>query len=231
MIPPGRRRHLHFPPSSSPPHPITLAVARDRAFCFYYAENLRLLEAAGVRLAFFSPLLDAALPEGAAGLYLGGGYPELHGGALAANASMRQSVREFCWSGRPVLAECGGFMYLMESLADLGEREHAMCGVFPFRAVMGKRFAALGYREVTTRAATPLGPAGTVVRGHEFHYSRLAGGAGDVLATYAMTGRKGPIDAAEGFLVRRTLGSYVHLHFAGAPEVAAHFAAACAEGR
>jgi cobyrinic acid a,c-diamide synthase len=208
-----------------------IGIARDRAFCFYYAENLRLLEAAGAELVSFSPLADDTLPPDLDGLYLGGGYPELHAARLAENAAMRRAVREFCRSGRPVLAECGGFMYLMASVADGEGREHPMAGVFPIRAAMGQRFAALGYREVTTREATLLGPAGTCVRGHEFHYSRLAGGSAEVPAVYALAGRKGPIDAPEGFLAGRTLGSYVHLHFGGNPETAAHFVAACRECR
>nr|WP_043794234.1 cobyrinate a,c-diamide synthase [Solidesulfovibrio fructosivorans] len=214
-------------PSTSP----LIGVARDAAFCFYYAENLRLLEAAGAQLAYFSPLADTALPEGVGGLYLGGGYPELFAQQLAANAAMRGAIREFCAAGRPVLAECGGFMYLMESLVDKAGRSQAMAGVFPFRAIMGERFSALGYREAVTRADTPLGPAGTRLRGHEFHYSRLDGDTGEVAAVYALTGRKGPIDAPEGFLRGNTLGSYVHLHFGGNPRAAAHFAACCAKGR
>jgi cobyrinic acid a,c-diamide synthase len=197
---------------------------------FYYGENLRLLEAAGARLVPFSPLADAGLPEGLSGLYLGGGYPELQARTLAANTAMREAVREFCAAGRPVYAECGGFMYLMETLEDLGGESHAMCGVFPLRAVMGRRFAALGYREVTTRAATCLGPAGTVLRGHEFHYSRLAAVPGDVCAVYAMTGRKGVLAAPEGFVAGGSLGSYVHVHFGSNPAAAAAFVAACAEG-
>ncbi|UJX43189.1 cobyrinate a,c-diamide synthase [Desulfovibrio sp. JY] len=216
--------------STSSTSPI-IGVARDAAFCFYYAENLRLLEAAGATLAYFSPLTDTALPEGMGGLYLGGGYPELFAQELAANAAMREAVRAFCAAGRPVLAECGGFMYLMESLVDKEGREQAMAGVFPFRATMGERFSALGYREATTRADTPLGPAGTRLRGHEFHYSRLEGDTGQVPAVYALTGRKGPIDAPEGFLRGNTLGSYVHLHFGGTPRAAAHFVASCAKGR
>ena len=208
-----------------------LGVARDRAFCFYYAENLRLLAEAGVELVEFSPLADAALPPGLSGLYLGGGYPELSAATLAANAGMRRSVRDFCRSGRPVLAECGGFMYLMDGLTDLAGREYAMCGVYPLGAVMGGRFAALGYREVVTRARTLLGPAGTRLRGHEFHYSRLAGPTDAVATAYSMTGRKGPIDAPEGFMAGGTLGSYVHLHFGGTPGAAAHFAAACEAAR
>jgi cobyrinic acid a,c-diamide synthase len=208
-----------------------LGVARDAAFCFYYAENLRLLEEAGLTLVPFSPLEDAALPPGLDGLYFGGGYPELSAAALAANAGMLAGVRAFCGSGRPVLAECGGFMYLMETLTDLAGVEHAMAGVFPFRAVMGGRFAALGYRQVTTLAATLLGSAGTRLRGHEFHYSRIVGETGTVPGVYAATGRKGPIEGRHGFLSGGTLGSYVHVHFASNPQAAVHFAQACLEAR
>ena len=208
-----------------------LGVARDAAFCFYYAENLRLLEAAGLTLVPFSPLTDAALPQRLDGLYFGGGYPELHAAALAANAGMLAGVRAFCRSGRPVLAECGGFMYLMETLKDLAGGEHAMAGVFPFRAAMGERFAALGYRQITTLAATPLGPAGSRLRGHEFHYSRIVGETGTVPGVYAATGRKGPLEGRHGFLSGGALGSYVHLHFASNPQAATHFAQACREAR
>ncbi|QAZ68488.1 cobyrinate a,c-diamide synthase [Solidesulfovibrio carbinolicus] len=206
-----------------------IGVACDRAFSFYYGENLRLLEAAGARIVPFSPLDDAGLPEGLGGLYFGGGYPELHADTLAANAAMRRAVREFCIAGRPVYAECGGFMYLMESLVELEGRSHGLCGVFPMTAVMGSRFAALGYREVTTRAASCLGPAGTTLRGHEFHYSRLAAVPDGAPAIYAMTGRGGVVAGPEGFVVQQTLGSYVHLHFGSNPAAAAAFVAACAE--
>lgn len=215
--------------TSSPRPRARLGVARDAAFCFYYAENLRLLEAAGLELVFFSPLAETALPEGLGGLYLGGGYPELHGPALSQNAGMLRAVRQFCASGRPVLAECGGFMYLMQELVDLSGKPQAMAGVFPFRAVMGERFAALGYREATLLADTPLGPAGTRLRGHEFHYSRLTDDAGDVPDVYALTGRQGPVAGRHGFLLGATLGSYLHLHLAGTPQAAGHFARACRE--
>ncbi len=210
---------------------IRLGVARDAAFCFYYAENLRLFEAAGMELVPFSPLTDRALPEGLDGLYFGGGYPELHAARLAANAGMLAGVRAFCASGRPVLAECGGFMYLMASLADLSGNEHAMAGVFPFRAAMGERFSALGYRQVTTLADTLLGPAGTRLRGHEFHYSRIVGDVEGVADVYAAVGRKGELPGRHGFLRGGTLGSYVHLHFGSCPQAAEAFARACREGR
>jgi len=224
---PGRRPCRGGPGGVEP----LLGIARDQAFCFYYAENLRLLEAAGARLVEFSPLTDTALPPGLGGLYLGGGYPELHAARLAGNAAMRRAVREFCAGGRPVYAECGGFMYLMDALTDLDGRQWPMAGVFALRATMGQRFAALGYREVVARADTLLGPAGTTARGHEFHYSRIEAVPAGVPAVYGLTGRKGVIDAPEGFVAKGTLGSYVHLHFGGNPAIAAHFAAACREGR
>jgi cobyrinic acid a,c-diamide synthase len=233
----GQGAALDLPGGIIPPGPperrevVRLGVARDRAFCFYYQENFRHLVAAGAELVPFSPLADAALPEGLDGLYLGGGYPELSGERLAANTDLRRAVRDFCLAGRPVVAECGGFMYLMQSLTDPDGHEHPMAGVFPFQAVMGPRLAALGYRQVTTRAETPLGPAGTVLRGHEFHYSSLTRDDGDVPAVYALSGRLGDLDDREGFLVGQTLGSYVHLHFGGNPHAARHFVAACRKGR
>lgn len=207
---------------------VRLGVARDQAFCFMYEENLRLFAAAGAELVFFSPLADQRLPDGLQGLYLPGGYPELHAKALSRNSGMLSDIHGFCLSGRPVYAECGGFMALMESLADTEGRIWPMAGVFPCEARMGGRFAALGYREARFTADTPLGPAGTVVRGHEFHYSHLVAPP-DVPAAYALEGRTGRLDAPEGFLRGNTLGSYVHLHFASNPEVVGHFVAAMAK--
>lgn len=207
-----------------------IGVARDEAFCFYYAENLRLLRAAGAELIPFSPLRDKALPEGVQGLYLGGGYPELHCEALSANRRMRKEILEFASARRPVYAECGGFMYLMRSIRDLKGRSHRMAGVFPFEAAIEPRLRALGYREVTTRRESLLGPAGIRVRGHEFHYSRpmTARGEGSELI-YRMTGREGSGPEEEGFAFERTLGSYVHLHWGSNPDVPGWFVAACKE--
>ncbi|WFS62206.1 cobyrinate a,c-diamide synthase [Pseudodesulfovibrio thermohalotolerans] len=209
---------------------VTIGLARDNAFCFYYEENLRLLREAGARLVEFSPLADARLPEHLDGLYLGGGYPELYAFELGQNTRMRRDIKEFCESGRPVYAECGGFMLLMNDIVT-GRGRYAMTGVYPVRAEMNERFRALGYREIATREATVLGPAGIVARGHEFHYSSLQeDGASDSLRpVYSMSGRKGPIDAPEGFVTQNTLGSYVHLHFGSNPEIARSFVRACIE--
>ncbi|MFZ5427288.1 MAG: cobyrinate a,c-diamide synthase [Thermodesulfobacteriota bacterium] len=217
-------------PVQDAPPAVRLGVARDRAFCFLYGENLRLLRAAGAEPVFFSPLEDSRLPDGLDGLYLPGGYPEMHAGALSANASMLADLRSFCLSGRPALAECGGFMTLMEGFTDLEGRFHAMAGVFPCSARMGTRFAALGYREAVFQAATPLGPPGTVARGHEFHYSSLEA-LPEVSSAYSLSGRTGPIDTPEGFLAAGTLGSYVHLHFASNPELARNFVASMLKAR
>lgn len=209
---------------------VTIGLARDAAFCFYYEENIRLLREAGARIVEFSPIDSPHLPDGLDGLYLGGGYPELYAFDLGQNTRLRRDIKEFCESGRPVYAECGGFMYLMNDIiTDRGR--YAMSGVFPVRAEMGKKFRSLGYREVTFKSPTPLGPASTVARGHEFHYSAIQAGESAVTMpyTYTMTGRKGVIHAPEGFLINETLGSYVHLHFGSCPEMAAEFVQRCRE--
>ena len=204
----------------------TIAVARDPAFQFYYPDNLEALERAGARLAFWSPIADTALPE-ADGLYLGGGYPELYGRELAANGPMREAVRAFARSGRPVYAECGGLMYLAESLTDLDGSVWPMAGVLPAPVVMERTRLVIGYREVMLTSAGPLGPAGTRARGHEFHCSRLGDVPASVARLYTVTdGREGTA-RTEGFVVGATLMSYVHLHFGSNPALAANFVAAC----
>jgi len=125
-----------------------IGVARDRAFCFYYEDNFDLLRAAGAELVFFSPLEDRCLPEGLDGLYLGGGYPELYARELSGNLDMRQAIYDWAESGRPLYAECGGFMYLSEGIAGDDGEVLPMAGVFPVTARMQKKRASLGYREV-----------------------------------------------------------------------------------
>jgi cobyrinic acid a,c-diamide synthase len=206
---------------------IRIGYARDRAFCFYYEENLRQLRQAGAELVPFSPLEDINLPPALRGLYLGGGYPELHAGQLAANEAMRGKIRNFCLSGKPVYAECGGFMYLMQSLRTRDGREHPMAGVFDFSCSMEKRHQALGYREVELAASMHLGGSGERVRGHEFHYSSLHGTDPSAREAYRVFDRCGRNDASGGFLKAGCLGSYVHLHFGSNPAMATRFVEAC----
>jgi cobyrinic acid a,c-diamide synthase len=205
---------------------VTIAVARDRAFQFYYPDNLEALQRAGARVVFWSPVADAALPE-ADGLYLGGGYPELYGRELAENAPMREAVRGFAASGRPVLAECGGLMYLAESLTDLDGRRWPMAGVLPADVTMERGRLVLGYREVTLGAAGPLGAAGTRARGHEFHCSRLGEVPASIPCLFAATDGSGGAPRPEGFVVGSASMSYVHLHFGSNPALADNLVAAC----
>ena len=221
------------PPDDQPgaPKTVRIGVARDRAFSFCYAENLRLLESAGAELAFFSPVADSRLPEDVDGLYLPGGYPELSAEALSNNASLRRDVLGFSRSGRPVLAECGGLIYLADTLVNGFGRHWRMSGVFPARVVMDKGLAALGYREVRLARDCLLGPAGTMARGHEFHYSRFEPAPPDAATAFLVSDRKGPRPGPEGFLSGETLGTYIHLHFGSNPALAGNFARRCLEFR
>lgn len=143
--------------------PVTIGVAMDEAFCFYYDDNLRMLEQLGAKLIFFSPLHDETLPR-ADGLLFGGGYPELHGKELEQNSSMRSAVRASAETGMPILAECGGFMYLQESMCDLEGRPCEMAAVLPGRSENTGKLGRFGYVELTDSLT------GLKIKGHEFHY-------------------------------------------------------------
>jgi cobyrinic acid a,c-diamide synthase len=204
---------------------VRIGVAHDAAFCFYYRDNLALLRGAGAELVYWSPLTDSALPL-VDGLYLGGGYPELHASTLAANKAILNSVRIFAAEGRPIYAECGGLMYLAEALEDLDGTTHPMVGLLPATVRMRPRRLSLSYTEVTFQAASPLGPAGTVARGHEFHFSSLDPVPATVPRAYRLRRRRGD-ERDEGYQIGNALLSYVHLHFASNPHMAASFVEAC----
>ena len=216
--------------SSLPPR---IGVARDNAFCFYYQDNLELLEAAGADLVSFSPVRDKALPENLDGMYLGGGYPELFAAALADNENLRKQIREKSRAGMPIYAECGGFMYLCREIRDKEGHIHPMTGCFPFTANMFPRLRSLGYREITLTRDTLLGSRGQTIRGHEFHYSEIGKNAlGQGIETvYGITDRAGQEKIPEGYQQGQTLGSYIHLHFGSQPSVAEHFVARCLKYR
>ncbi|EFK09436.1 cobyrinic acid a,c-diamide synthase [delta proteobacterium NaphS2] len=204
-----------------------IGIAKDEAFCFYYPENLRLLRQAGAQLVPFSPMRSKSLPEEIHGLYLGGGYPELNCRVLAENRSLLKAIRDFGMDGRPIYAECGGFMFLMREIEDLEGRVFPMVGLFPMRAKMDHRLKSLGYREIETLAESILGPAGIRVRGHEFHYSHMQNVAADQACIYRLRDRKAVSGNREGFVQKRVLGSYVHLHWGSNPEAAHNFATYC----
>lgn len=216
------------PPAPLPgPRPV-IAYAHDAAFSFYYAENLDLLRRCGGDLCPFSPLADMALPPGTAALYLGGGYPELHAGRLAANRPLHAALRVAIAGGMPCYAECGGLMYLTEGLTDAEDRHHPMVGALPGRAVMGRQRVRLGYATVRALADTPLLRAGETARGHEFHYSAWEGMPADTPRAYHVAPRQGSPPRPEGYARGNLLASYVHLHFWSEPLLARRFVAAAA---
>lgn len=148
-----------------------LAVAMDKAFCFYYDDNFRLFKDAGIDLAFFSPLDNEPVPKGACGLYLGGGYPEIYAERLSKNETAKLSVAAAFHKKMPMIAECGGFMYLHEAIETLDGRVWPMCGVISGRAKMTEKLGPFGYIDIVLKKDGLLGRAGDCIKGHEFHYS------------------------------------------------------------
>ena len=212
-------------PAQPQPKRAVIAVAQDRAFSFYYQDSLDLLTAWGAEIAPFSPLDDAALPENAGGVYLGGGFPELFAAELADNAPMLRSMRNAVAAGLPVYAECGGLMYLGRSLSDLAGRQFPMVGVIPVVSSMEGRRLHLGYREVAAQADGPLLRAGAQVRGHEFHWSVLQEPPDAAGAAYQVLNQAG---RPEGFRAGSVWASYIHVHLGSRPGLAQRFVATCA---
>ncbi len=200
---------------------VTIAVARDGAFRFYYEDNLDILRHRGARIRFFSPLKDRSVGEGIDAVYLGGGYPELYAGELSANGDLLAQLRDLAGKGLPVYGECGGFMYLTEEIIDGEGRSFPMAGLLPGKARLGEKLKALGYCETETNCDTILGQRGTRGRGHVFHWSALEeGNTGEPLV---FTVRKGTRVLEEGFQRHNVLGSWVHHHFAANPAMAGSF--------
>lgn len=197
-----------------------IALAHDEAFCFYYADNLELLEQAGAELVPFSPIRDR-LPENIDGIYLGGGYPELHAEQLAENTTTRDAIRDFASTGGPIYGECGGLMYLAQTL-ELDGKSHPMCGVLPFSTEMPAGLA-LSYVEVTTTGG--LFGSGQTARGHIFHHSAITGPPTDAGCYRLTTSRGDKIE--EGYTTHNALASYAHLHFASNPALAEAFVERC----
>ena len=202
-----------------------IAVADDAAFHFYYTENLHLLERAGATLVRFSPLADASLGD-IDGVYIGGGYPELHAARLSDNRSMLDALRAHAARGRPLYAECGGLMYLSEAITTLDGVRHPMLGLISGSAVMTPQLQALGYVEVETRDESPIGPAGTRFRGHQFRYSRFE--SSDAPNRYGVSVLRSGARIDEGYGRGSVLASYVHAHWSSAPQIPQHFVERCA---
>ncbi|MET7323856.1 cobyrinate a,c-diamide synthase [Streptomyces sp. NPDC005549] len=220
-------------PGAAPPHPRfrpgrprpqapdglkkRVAVAGGAAFTFSYAEHTELLAAAGAEVVTFDPLRDEELPEGTAGLVVGGGFPEVYAAELSANEGLRKSVAELALGGAPVAAECAGLLYLCRELDGL-----PMCGVLDASARMSERLT-LGYRDAVAVSDSALAGAGTRLRGHEFHRTVVEPGAG----TAPAWGMRAPERRVEGFVERGVHASYLHTHWAAEPGVARRFVERC----
>ncbi|MEU6536259.1 cobyrinate a,c-diamide synthase [Streptomyces sp. NPDC047000] len=208
------------PPEGVPPDGLkapVVAVAGGAAFTFSYAEHAELLAAAGAEVVVFDPLRDERLPEGTRGVVVGGGFPEVYAAELSGNERLRKAVAGFALGGGPVAAECAGLLYLCRELDGL-----PMCGVLDAGARMGERLT-LGYRDAVAVSDSSLAPAGTRMRGHEFHRTVVEPGAGAAAAW----GMRAPRRRVEGFVQRAVHASYLHTHWASEPGVARRFVERC----
>lgn len=204
----------------------TIAVARDAVFNFYYEDNLDLLEHYGAKLLFFSPLAGEKVPEDADGVYLGGGFPEEYAALLSAREDVMGDLRQRISDGLPTYAECGGYMYLSESLTDVRGDTYKMVGVIPAHVQMQSRLCGFGYREVTGRQGNWLIASSQPARGHEFHYSTIEYRT-PVSPAYSLIGNHAP--KAEGYLNANVVAGYTHLHFGSNPVLADQLITRCVE--
>lgn len=203
---------------------VRIGVAQDQAFSFYYQDNLDCLRDSGAEVVSFSPLSDSSLPANLDALYFGGGYPELFAEALAANTPMLSSIRSHAHAGYPVYGECGGMMYLADTLRTLDGRSFAMAGLLPLSVEMTDRLTRFGYTELEFMQDCLLGTKGTIVRGHSFHYSRctpIQNVSTAYRVRYTLSGR----EEMEGYQQGSVLGSYIHLHFLANSSLAENFVA------
>ena len=201
---------------------VRIAVARDGAFCFTYAETLEALQEKGAELCFFSPLEDTALPPNIGGLYLPGGYPELYAAQLAANTAMRSAVKTAVESGLPTVAECGGFLYLGQTLEDADGKTYPMAGVLPGQGVKIGRLVRFGYAALTSNADSMLFAAGETLPIHEFHHWDSTANGTD-FTTVKTNGRSW----ACGFANAHLYAGFPHLYWAGTPLPQRFVTAAC----
>ena len=199
------------------PEPVRIAVARDKAFCFYYEDSLSLLRDMGAELVPFSLLSDRRLPEGIHGLYLGGGYPELFADELSANTAMRQSIRDALQAGLPCIAECGGFMYLTEAVDG-----KPMVGFLPGNCINTGRLTRFGYVTLTARKDNMLCRAGEEIPGHEFHHYDCDF-TGNVFSAKKQSGKAWDCVVADDCLY----AGFPHFHFYANPVFAENFYTAC----
>lgn len=192
---------------------IKIGVAKDKAFNFYYEDNLDILRHYGAEIRFFSPLTDNELPEGLDFIYIGGGFPEVFAEQLADNVSMKKSIKAFADASMPIYAECGGLMYLCQSIQTFDDKIYPMVGVLPAKSKMMSKRMSLGYITITALRDNLLSKKGEVYRGHEFHWSDIEV-FGDMEYAYETVKRQGQNRKHDGLMIGNVLASYAHLHFA-----------------
>ncbi|HAH20797.1 MAG: hypothetical protein A2Y00_02885 [Omnitrophica WOR_2 bacterium GWF2_43_52] len=205
---------------------LSLAVARDKAFNFYYQDNLDILKDLGARLIEFSPLKDRALPKNIDGIYIGGGFPELFALELSRNLSLKQEIFQQAHSGLPIYAECGGLMYLVKKLVDFKGKAFSMVGIFDNSVVMAKKLQALGYIEIEAIGDTIVSRRGSKIKAHTFHWSYLNNVPKDIHFAYKVTKSKVKM-YTDGLIKENVLASYAHLHFASNINFAKNFIKSC----
>lgn len=213
--------HKHVPTPK-----IRLGVAKDKAFCFYYSQNLKLLKEAGAELIYFSPLEDEELPSSLDGLYFGGGYPENFAKQLEDNAMMRSQILNYAKQGMPIYAECGGFIYLCEKLLYQDGKAFSMVGIFPHAIKWDSNYLAIRYVEIETTQDSLLGPKGLVIKGQEFHQTRLLNPPEQPNGCYKVTSSMHE-QFFEGYPMKNTLASYIHLYFHSASNVCKNLILSC----
>lgn len=193
--------------------PIKLGVVRDEIFQFYYPENLQALESLGVCLIYLTSL-DETLPSNIDGLYIGGGFPETHLDILAGNKSLKMAIKERIESGLPVYAECGGLMYLAQSIT-VEDRRYSMVGIFPADLVMCRKPQGHGYSVGYIARENPFWPKGTWIKGHEFHYSQIIRLNGEMLFAAKLKKGHGIIEQLDGMVYKNCVAFYTHVHVIG----------------
>lgn len=210
-----------------PDYPVRIGIAKDEAFNFYYEDNLDFLRRYGVQWVPFSPLHDEALPENLGGIYLGGGFPEVFAEKLSLNAPMLASINHAAGSGIPIFAECGGYMYLMDAIRTFDGVIHPMTGILSGTAAMTKRLQRFGYVAISLDADSLFGPAGTRLKGHEFHRSLREGIEIPVPAYQVTKGRQPHETWTCGENTGNVLAAYAHIHWMSNPQAALNFVKAC----
>ncbi len=221
----------YLTPSPRPPVPLSprppitpspkIAIAKDKAFNFYYPDNLDILEQLGANLCYWSPLRDESLPKGTAGLYFGGGFPEMFAEGLSSNKKALNAVRQAIIKGMPTYAECGGLMYLCEQIIDFDGNDWPMVGILPTTARMGQKLT-LGYRQAIASNDSLLLKQGETIWGHEFHRSELTVTPAQPVFKLSSWYENSPSNG-EGWHDCNLHASYLHLHFGGCPQIAEKF--------